>query len=72
MTHEEIAGLIRAEPGPDAEGNGFTCRTVWTVAGSVGHWGHLHTRRNRYEAVLTVRPDPNLGNGHGNNRRPHQ
>ncbi len=24
--------------------------------GSVGHWGHLHQRRNQYEAILTVKP----------------
>lgn len=28
------------------------CR--WTVSGSVGHWGHLHTRENQYEARLTI------------------
>ena len=22
--------------------------------GTVGHWGHLHQRKNRYEAVITV------------------
>ena len=26
----------------------------WTALGSVGHWGHLHQRQNRYEAVVTV------------------
>jgi hypothetical protein len=25
------------------------------VSGSVGHWGHIHTRTNQYEAQLTVR-----------------
>ena len=29
---------------------------VWQVAGSVGHWGHIHQRRNQYEAVLTIEP----------------
>jgi len=32
---------------------GFRARCVWTVDGSVGHWGHVHQRRNRYEADLT-------------------
>jgi len=40
---------------PD-DGEGFRARCTWEVAGSVGHWGHLHVRENRYEAVLTVRP----------------
>ncbi len=35
---------------------GFESRCTWNVAGSVGHWGHIHQRRNRYEAVFTVKP----------------
>jgi hypothetical protein len=31
------------------------CAT-WTAAGTVGHWGHLHVRKNRYKANLTVEP----------------
>jgi len=38
------------------EGAGFSVRTVWNVSGSVGHWGHVHTRTNQYEAELTVEP----------------
>jgi len=28
----------------------------WTAMGTVGHWGHIHTRKNRYEANITVQP----------------
>jgi hypothetical protein len=28
----------------------------WTAMGTVGHWGHIHMRKNRYEANLTVEP----------------
>ena len=28
----------------------------WTAMGTVGHWGHIHSRKNRYEAVITVEP----------------
>jgi len=28
----------------------------WTALGTVGHWGHIHTRKNRYEANITVQP----------------
>ena len=28
----------------------------WTAMGTVGHWGHTHTRKNRYEANITVEP----------------
>ena len=38
------------------EGGSFRAQTVWTVTGSVGHWGHLHERRNRYRAMLEVVP----------------
>ena len=29
-------------------------RTKWSAQGSVGHWGHIHTRQNIYDAVLTL------------------
>ena len=29
-------------------------RTHWTAIGSVGHWGHIHTRQNVYEAIMTI------------------
>ncbi len=28
----------------------------WTAMGTVGHWGHIHSRKNRYEANITVEP----------------
>jgi hypothetical protein len=28
----------------------------WTAMGTVGHWGHIHTRKNQYEANITVEP----------------
>ena len=30
------------------------CTGSWTALGTVGHWGHLHRRKNRYEAVVTL------------------
>ncbi len=38
------------------DGAGFVARCSWVVAGSVGHWGHIHQRRNQYEAILTIQP----------------
>ena len=29
-------------------------RCRWRVTGTVEHWGHIHTRENEYQAVLTV------------------
>jgi hypothetical protein len=31
-------------------------RSKWTAMGSVGHWGHIHTRQNQYEAIVTIQP----------------
>jgi hypothetical protein len=39
---------------PNDNDNGFTSEVSWTVAGSVGHWGHIHQRSNRYQALLTI------------------
>ncbi len=32
----------------------FVIKGKWTAEGTVGHWGHVHTRRNRYDALVTV------------------
>ena len=31
--------------------------TQLTAEGTVGHWGHIHTRKNQYHARITVNPD---------------
>lgn len=31
-------------------------RAVWAAQGSVGHWGHMHARQNRYDAIVTIKP----------------
>ena len=36
-------------------GAGFVATATWVVRGSVGHWGHLHERTNRYRAQIDVR-----------------
>jgi hypothetical protein len=28
----------------------------WTALGQVGHWGHVHSRQNRYDAIVTIKP----------------
>jgi len=35
---------------------GLLFHTKWTAMGSVGHWGHIHIRKNQYEANITVEP----------------
>jgi hypothetical protein len=34
---------------------GFRADATWNVSGSVGHWGHVHTRNNQYQAELDIR-----------------
>ena len=49
--------LESVEIQPDASQGRFTVKANWTVHGSVGHWGHIHKRSNRYLAELTVAVD---------------
>jgi len=35
---------------------GLRAVCTWDVMGSVGHWGHIHQRVNRYVAEMTVEP----------------
>jgi hypothetical protein len=41
----------------NAADNSFTVIADWTVNGSVGHWGHIHQRSNRYQALFTIAVD---------------
>ncbi|MFW2404498.1 MAG: hypothetical protein ACN4GT_07010 [Gammaproteobacteria bacterium] len=36
------------------EDGGFIAAATWNVGGSVGHWGHVHERRNQYRAEMTI------------------
>ena len=42
--HEALGGEI-----------GFVSTCTWNVSGSVGHWGHVHTRQNQYQARFVVK-----------------
>ncbi len=33
----------------------FVSTCTWNVAGPVGHWGHVHTRENPYQARFVVK-----------------
>ena len=39
-----------------AEDQGISARTTWQIRAAVGHWGHIHERRNEYQANLELRP----------------
>ena len=43
------------EVSSDEDGVAFKCK--WMVKGDVGHWGHIHSRTNQYEAILNVKPE---------------
>jgi hypothetical protein len=44
---------------PEGSG-GFSADVVWTVGGTVTHFGHRHFRQNRYHARLAVVPDEEI------------
>jgi hypothetical protein len=44
--------LQEIEIQPDTDG--FRADVTWNVIGSVGHWGHVHTRSNQYQAELSI------------------
>jgi len=47
--------LVELATSPGANG-GFVASVTWNVAGSVGHWGHVHSRANQYRANLDIEP----------------
>jgi hypothetical protein len=50
---EVVVEAARAEA-VDGEELTYALHGTWTALGSVGHWGHVHQRKNRYQAVVTV------------------
>jgi len=47
--------LVELDTSP-GENGGFVANATWNVAGSVGHWGHIHGRTNQYRANLVIEP----------------
>jgi hypothetical protein len=54
VTGIEILGVEVADS--RSHDSALDFRAQWTILGTVGHWGHIHTRQNRYDAVLTLAP----------------
>lgn len=54
ISHDLHEYLPRGEESPPWPG--FSCRSTWTVAGTVEHWGHIHERQNQFEALFSVEP----------------
>jgi len=53
----EVIDVDAIEP---ADPNGFSARVVWTVGGTVTHFGHRHFRQNRYDARMSLVPDDDV------------
>jgi hypothetical protein len=53
----EIVEVDSIEP---ENSGGFSAQAVWTVGGTVTHFGHRHFRQNRYQARLDVVPDQEI------------
>jgi hypothetical protein len=51
---KEVAVEAASAERVDSEGLTYALHGEWTALGTVGHWGHVHQRKNRYEAVVTV------------------
>lgn len=48
--------LLKIKRLQNQSARGYTFRCEWTVEGSVGHWGHIHQRINKYDAILMLAP----------------
>ena len=38
----------------DSASLAYAIRGQWTAMGTVGHWGHVHTRQNAYDAIVEI------------------
>ena len=52
----EAVGVQAVESVAPFEGGGFDAVALWTVGGTVTHFGHRHFRENRYRAAVSVVP----------------
>jgi len=55
---KDVEAIDVEEVSSNADGISFRCK--WIVKGDVGHWGHIHSRTNQYEAILHIKPENNV------------
>ncbi len=48
----EILDVSIRENNPFA--GALVLKSRWTAFGTVGHWGHIHSRKNQYDALITL------------------
>jgi hypothetical protein len=53
----EVVEVDAVEP---TSSGGFSANAIWTVGGTVTHFGHRHFRQNRYDARVEVVPDEGI------------
>jgi hypothetical protein len=53
----EAVEVIEVDSIQPASSGGFSAEAVWTVGGTVTHFGHRHFRQNRYDARVALVPD---------------
>jgi hypothetical protein len=51
---KEIEILDARVESPNRKSSELSLKSKWTVFGTVGHWGHIHGRKNLYDALITV------------------
>ncbi len=44
---------VKSEPNADMSLS-YDVTATWSAMGTVGHWGHIHTRKNLYDATITM------------------
>ena len=56
----EAVEVIEVESVESEDSGGFSADAVWTVGGTVTHFGHRHFRQNRYDARVAVVADEGI------------
>ncbi len=46
--------IVEVDAHPTRDGADLSLQVVWAARGEVDHWGHRHSRRNLYEAIVDL------------------
>ena len=46
--------IVEVKAQPTRDGADLSLQVVWAARGEVDHWGHRHSRRNLYEAIVDL------------------
>ena len=56
----EAVEVIEVDSTQPESSGGFSAEAIWTVGGTVTHFGHRHFRQNRYDARVALVPDEGI------------